>query len=855
MIPEKLTISGFLSYQEPTEIDFSGLHVACITGQNGAGKSAMLDAITWALFGEARRSDDSVINDVVENKTAKVDFEFIYEDTAYRVSRQKTRGKSTIAELFVLDPLSGSWKAMTEKRVTDTNKKIRDTLHMDYKTFINASFFLQGKADQFTGQNATERKKVLGTILNLEVWEEYKNRAAEKRKKVENQISGLDISVREAENELAEEPARRARLAEVEEQLGNAETRQKTAELRWEAANEKMTALGQMKNYFEQKQRDTQQRLRQIQNDRQELDKLKQSYTLLKARLEHAEEIEQQYNELGSLRTRIEAFTRAAQQLHGLESERNEILHRISMEEQRLRGEQRHLALEAQNIEKELSKRDTLAADQQRLESQIRQYASVTASRSETEKKRDEIHKQGDILNGRLLFIENQTNDISARLEKLRNAPSGICPTCGQEMDEIHRAEHVAELEQSLQKAKAEHLLIINNRGTLRTQYTALNKQVQELIQKENELTGMKVRLESIAESLAGLNSKYADWEQNGKLRLASLEDTLRSKSYCQSEQQSLLAVEEKIVSLAYDREAHEKAIARSKALAGAEQRYQDLISSRSRIEPLEQNIHSREAHLEEDSGQLRELQKDLQEAEAAYTRAKADMPDLPAADRERKEALQEVNRLHIEEGKARQLVSSLDGIRIRLKQYNDSLTEKRALAERYKTLEKAFGKDGIPALLIEQAIPEIEEQANDLLQQLSNGNMTVHLITQGEYKGRRDDVKETLEILISDPYGVREYEMFSGGEAFRINFSLRLALSRMLAQRAGSRLQTLVIDEGFGSQDDEGRARLAEAITTVQKDFEKILVITHLSELKETFPARIEVSKTANGSSAEVIL
>ena len=126
---------------------------------------------------------------------------------------------------------------------------------------------------------------------------------------------------------------------------------------------------------------------------------------------------------------------------------------------------------------------------------------------------------------------------------------------------------------------------------------------------------------------------------------------------------------------------------------------------------------------------------------------------------------------------------------------------------------------------------------------------------TQGTYKSKKDEVKETLEILITDPYGTREYEMFSGGEAFRINFSIRLALSRLLAQRAGSRLQTLVIDEGFGSQDDEGRARLAEAITAVQDDFEKILVITHLTELKEAFPARIEVAKTASGSHIEVVL
>ncbi len=75
-----------------------------------------------------------------------------------------------------------------------------------------------------------------------------------------------------------------------------------------------------------------------------------------------------------------------------------------------------------------------------------------------------------------------------------------------------------------------------------------------------------------------------------------------------------------------------------------------------------------------------------------------------------------------------------------------------------------------------------------------------------------------------------------------------------MLARRTGARLQTLVIDEGFGSQDALGRQRLVEAINTVRKDFAKILIITHLDELKEAFPNRIEVEKTPRGSSVRVM-
>jgi exonuclease SbcC len=132
---------------------------------------------------------------------------------------------------------------------------------------------------------------------------------------------------------------------------------------------------------------------------------------------------------------------------------------------------------------------------------------------------------------------------------------------------------------------------------------------------------------------------------------------------------------------------------------------------------------------------------------------------------------------------------------------------------------------------------------------------MNFRFETQREYKNsKREDLRETLDMVISDSLGERDYEMFSGGEAFRVNFAIRLSLSKVLARRAGARLQTLVIDEGFGSQDAEGRQRLVEAINLVQDDFEKILVITHLEELKDVFPTRIEVEKTNSGSQLRVM-
>ena len=233
---------------------------------------------------------------------------------------------------------------------------------------------------------------------------------------------------------------------------------------------------------------------------------------------------------------------------------------------------------------------------------------------------------------------------------------------------------------------------------------------------------------------------------------------------------------------------------------------------------------------------------------------AEASAPNLDQAERDLLRLREQENQSRDEATRARQLVDVLDSLRARKK----GLTlEREELAQgvmRHKTLEKAFGKDGVPALLIEQALPQIESKANDLLDRLSDGTMSIRFVTQAEYKDKkRDDLKETLDIQISDGAGLRDYEMYSGGEAFRVNFAIRLALSEVLAGRKGARLQTLVIDEGFGSQDAQGRQRLIEAINMVKHDFAKILVITHLDELKDAFPTRIEVEKTERGSTVRV--
>ena len=103
MIPLRLRISGFLSYRDPVELDFDSFDLACISGHNGAGKSSLLDAFTWVLFGEARGKSADIINLNSDVKAAEVALTFKYEGNVFRVQRTLPRNKSTLLEFQVLD--------------------------------------------------------------------------------------------------------------------------------------------------------------------------------------------------------------------------------------------------------------------------------------------------------------------------------------------------------------------------------------------------------------------------------------------------------------------------------------------------------------------------------------------------------------------------------------------------------------------------------------------------------------------------------------------------------------------------------------------------------------------------------
>ncbi len=179
---------------------------------------------------------------------------------------------------------------------------------------------------------------------------------------------------------------------------------------------------------------------------------------------------------------------------------------------------------------------------------------------------------------------------------------------------------------------------------------------------------------------------------------------------------------------------------------------------------------------------------------------------------------------------------------------------EMQALRDRHRLLEwLAEAYATIPVLIMETAIPLIEQHTNALLGRISKKGLTVRLDTQKALKSR-DGLAETLDIVVRDVFGERRYELYSGGEKYRLDLALRVGLSKMLANRAGAKLETLIIDEGLGSLDDDGRAQLRECLGILQDEFPLILLITHIEDMKYTFPTRLVVSNPGSGSVIEVV-
>jgi DNA repair protein SbcC/Rad50 len=853
MIPIKLHLSGFLSYQDPVVLDFDGLDLACISGSNGAGKSSLLDAITWVLFGQARcRDDEALINGGASVKAAEIIFDFAYEGNHYRVQRSKPRGKSALLEFYVQTE-EGSWRPLTEKSVRETENRMRQILRLDYDTFINASFFLQGRADMFAQQNPTNRKKVLSSVLGLEVWETYRVQAGEQRKVLESDLKALDAQLAEIETELGQEAERKARLEAIELRLSQLTELRKARENALETLRRLAASLNDQKRLVDVlagQVRETQARRERLRNQVGQLETEREN---LSARVSAAAETQAGYQAWLEQRAALERWDAIAASFHEIQAKRSGPLAEIAAERSRLDEERRGLLQKAGTAQQEQTRLAEIQTEIPQVQAAINGVQERLNQRAEIEENIRQAQQQSADLEAENRRLRGEMSALKERIERLKLTEGALCPLCGQPLSPADRENLILGLEAD---GKTMGDTFRANQKTVEQAGQAMRELqagLSGLVKHEEELRKQTRRLDQLESDVARLDGTIQAWQSGGALRLKEVEQHISTEDYAQEARTRLAEIDASARELGYDTVAHDQARKAEQAGRVWEQALRELESARASLEPLERQLAGLNEQLAAEVEKAQSQETEYCAAAEKYQADQAAMPDLDQAEKEALSMQSEENRLRMETGMVRQLVAVLDTQRERKARLSAQRSEVTRQISRLKVLERAFGKDGVPALLIEQALPEIETQANDLLDRLTAGSMSVRFATQRQLKSK-DEKRETLDILISDASGQREYEMFSGGEAFRVNFAIRLALSRVLAHRAGARLQTLFIDEGFGSQDADGRQRLLEAINLVRPEFARILVITHLEEMKEAFPARIEVEKTPRGSNLRIV-
>ncbi len=853
MIPLQLQLSGFLSYLNPVEVDFTTFNLACISGANGAGKSSLLDAITWVLFGEARRRDDALIN--AQSKEAFVSLVFSYEGNTYRVQRVKPRDKTAMLEFQILQA-EKSWKPLTERTMRETQSRIESVLRLNYETFSNASFFLQGKADQFTQQRPGDRKRILGSILGLDIWETYRQRAFERRKSIEEDIDRLDGRLHEIMSELEEEQIRRETLSRLESELKRLSGERAAQEIILENIRRIASAISARRNLVETLRRQAEMAQKALVQSRQRLSSRQEERLAYKSLLDQAQQIEAGQASLVDLRDELERWNEVANRFREQERLREGPRLEIEAARSRLEGEYHTLQAQEQALLAMETKIPGLSAQLQGLQDEIKSAEERISLREQYQARMDERRRSHAEASAENKASKPAMDELRERIDRLNDVEGAVCPFCGQPLNPVDRIALIVSLEARGKEMGDQYRL---NQVLLRETEESLREFEQAILAlrtAEAELRASTSQSAQINSQMDSLRKRREDWECQGAVRLREIQVTLAEESYAEQARFQLAKVDAELKQIGYDASSHDRVRKEEFEARSFEEKFRQLEQARAALIPLEREIVELQEQITLQKSETERQESEHQTAAEALSADESQAPDLSTAESLLFQTQENENHLRLEIGAARQKVLVLDDLKVRSKALSSQREEFARQSGYFKQLERAFGKDGVPALLIEQALPEIEARANEILDRLSNSIMSVRFITQSAYKDkRREDFKETLDIQISDGAGTRDYELYSGGEAFRINFAIRLALSEVLARRAGARLQTLIIDEGFGSQDAQGRQRLVEAINLVRQDFAKILVITHIDELKDAFPARIEVEKTDAGSRVRTIL
>ncbi|HJR44905.1 MAG TPA: SMC family ATPase [Actinomycetota bacterium] len=796
MRPRRLELSGFTSFKEPTEIDFEGSDFFALVGATGAGKSSVIDAMCFALYGSVPRYENrNLVAPVISHGRveAKVLLEFSIDGkdyTAVRVVRRSGKGATTKEARLEAggEVLAGNADELTER--------VTELIGLSFEHFTKCVVLPQGDFARFLHDKPSERQDLVVKLLNLGVYEKMRHlataRATEKkyeRERAERRLSDdLALATPEA---LAEAKARAKRLADLRKRVTQAKPALDEAQRNARDSLAKATeALGMLKlvNALE----------------------MPRGIDELGERIEEAgKKLAALEKAAGAARKKVETATTARKKL----PERTPLSVALAAHDRRSK-----LAASAEPTRKALAR----AAKEHEAASKELQQAETAVPAAEQAKA--DIERKHAALH------------VATTLEK-----GEPCPVCLQPVGKLPKHPAVPGLDAAEKTVAEARSLLAEARKLDGDAAKALTKAQSEADLLESQIAELDAELADHPDRARLEKQLVAVDEAEAALdRARAAEDELRAEADDARKQLDALQRKEteerrrfetardKVSALRPPPAARDSLATDWAALVEwATERGKELAAEAEALANTAQDAErEREKLLDELLAACTDCELDVKRDEdpleavvEAQAEAKAQVADVQAAIETAKTLRRELKRLEIDHKTAEDLALHLS-----------------ARAGRFENW------------LVNAALRRLVDGATHILNQLSNGQYALTIDEQGSFQViDRHNADET-----------RSAKTLSGGETFLASLSLALALADQLADLASdgaASLEAIFLDEGFGTLDADTLDTVAATVENLAESGRMVGIVTHVRELAERVPVQFRVKKDLRTSTVERVI
>lgn len=551
-------------------------------------------------------------------------------------------------------------------------------------------------------------------------------------------------------------------------------------------------------------------------------------------------------------------------------AERKDILFQVlglsewATHEEVVKEQVRQVKVELQVLERQEEQLQDEVVDKEDLVKQEKEVSALLAGQGKELKKLEKQSKKLQKEYNQLLKQEEARNQITARVASIKKA-----------VDETYTEEK--QYNQKLKQVRAilgrrdEVLVAVAKESALKTQVDILDRQATEVLELGQKIERLNEQMAAYDRKTAAKKARIATSFQAKKEQAAVMDEVpcndklkpscpLLSQAVTASQELKSLENELKKLeessnpyaeryndlvanrdALKYDAKAHQK-------LKTELEKVRQVAALQAKIDVASKQVEEYQELITKAIKKRQELEAELQSIEVPAETNIKDIEKQIKANQQQVAGVQEdIADLREQLGSIKAQLEAVQEAEETLAEVISKTADLKTSLYRLQVLQKAFGRDGIPAMIMGWSLPELESQANKVLDILQGGKLSVHFETTIETKS--GTTRDGLEIYVSAPGGVRPYSTYSGAEKFSIDLALRIALALCVARRHGRRIETMVLDEGAGVLDPIGRQNLVEALQYASNYFSKIIFITHIEELQDVFPQRLEVVNGAEGA------